>query len=143
LLPILALVGLGVWALVAGITAGGWTEDVFGEEWPGWTLLSFPLLFGPAFLLWRVNISTYIEERDEGIFVRNPFRAILIRWEEIEDCEPGYYGLRIRRRTGGPITAVGVQKGNISEWLNRRTKADQVCDRVLARREALPPAASS
>ncbi len=125
---LLGAIALMIWA----ITSPGW-GDWFGEEWPGWGFLALPIIAGPLILLWRITIVPYIEAREEGLYIRNPFRILLISWPEILDCEPGYYGLTIRRADGEEVTAVAVQKWNAAEWFHLQTKADRVCDYIKSR----------
>lgn len=130
-------IGFTVVAVREGLVAGRWTEDIFGEVWSGWTLLSIPFFLGPAILLWRYGVTPYVEERDDGLYVRNPFRQSMIPWERIEGCEPGYFGLTIHMRGGEPIVAVAVQKSNFAAWLKRSTRADALCERVEKRIKGL------
>lgn len=105
--------------------------DSFGtQEWP-WSLVAIPLFVGPAFLLWRMAISTYVELQHDVLLVRNPFRRLTVSLSDIEGCEPGYWGLRLRLRDKRSIQAMAIQKTNTSAWLGRETEADRICGQIL------------
>ena len=69
---------------------------------------------------------------DAGVTVRNPFSTKRVGYGEIMRCITGYYGITIRTRSGA-VVAWAVQKSNLTTWLHRRTRADEVA-RVIEQR---------
>jgi hypothetical protein len=103
-------------SLVASVTGAG----------PGGLLAAavfglFPLV------AWRWGTHPLLGTSADGVVVRNPVRAVVVPWADVERCVPSSLGLLIQRRGGGrPVVAWAVQKPNTSRWLSRRTRADDV-----------------
>ncbi len=85
----------------------------------------------PWFMTARVRLAV----GDNLVVVRNPFRSTVIRLEEISDVQPEYEGLKIRTADGRSVTALAVQRWNLSLFLGRRSRADQVADLIRKRRD--------
>jgi hypothetical protein len=109
--------------LLPGGRSGGW--------WWGGPLLE--VIFGlVAWLLYRLSQVPYIRATSSAIEIRNPFSRHSIPWTDIEGATPGYYGLRIRTRSGKSVVAVAGQKPNWAAWTKTRTQADEIAEYVVA-----------
>lgn len=112
-----AATGVGAGALVAAVVFG--LFPVFAWRWG-----THPLLGASA----------------EGVVVRNPVRTVVVPWADVERCVPSSLGLLIERRGGGrPVVAWAVLKSNLSRWLGRRTRADDVAAALEERAAASHP----
>lgn len=56
-----------------------------------------------------------------------------IGWHEVVGANPGYWGLQIHLRDGSVVVAGAVQKANVSVWLKRRTRSDELAELIEAR----------
>lgn len=81
---------------------------------------------------WLLAWRPYICLTSTALVVRNPLRLTVIPLAEVVEPDPG--GIRVARRSGRPIYAWAVQKWNLSLWLNRRARADDVVDAINGRR---------
>jgi hypothetical protein len=83
-----------------------------------------------AVLAWRLAFVPYISVSSSCIVVQNPFRRVTVRYAEIGQVQGGYYGLVLRLKNGGAITAWAVQKSNAARWLRKRTRADEIAEAI-------------
>jgi hypothetical protein len=90
----------------------------------------------PAFLIWRLGTHPAIIATPREVIVRNPWSTYALPWEEIRECSASYYGIGITGRRGGEVYAWAVPKWNLSIWLHRRTRADEVADFLMTLRES-------
>lgn len=56
-----------------------------------------------------------------------------IGWHEVVGATPGYWGLQIDLRDGSVVIAGAVQKANVSVWLGRRTRSDELAELIASR----------
>jgi hypothetical protein len=54
----------------------------------------------------------------------------------VVEAEPGYSGITIGLSDGSSVLSGAVQKANISAWLRRNTRADQVAEYINSRAAA-------
>jgi hypothetical protein len=85
-------------------------------------------------LSFRFALWPKISLTNEQIIVRNPLRTIRIEVSRIEVVEAGYGGIVIATSDNVMEIAWAVQKSNLTGWLHRRTRADEV---VACIREAM------
>jgi hypothetical protein len=85
------------------------------------------VVFGlfPVFA-WRWGTHPLLGTCEDGVVVRNPVRTVVVPWSDVERCLPSSLGLVVERRSGRAVVAWAVQKSNLSRWLRRRTRADDV-----------------
>jgi hypothetical protein len=89
---------------------------------------------------WRWGTHSLLATSADGVVVRNPVRTVVVPWTEIERCVPSSLGLIIERHGGAqPIVAWAVPKPNVSRWLRRRTRADDVAAALEERAAAAQP----
>ncbi|MFI7431737.1 PH domain-containing protein [Micromonospora sp. NPDC049836] len=81
-----------------------------------------------AFLLWRQTFHPRLSAGPEGLVLRGPWRTVRVPWSAVVRCDAGYYGIAITCADGGRVLAPAPQKSNLSRWLGRRTRADDVAD---------------
>jgi hypothetical protein len=91
---------------------------------------------------WRYGLHPAIIAAPDGLTIRNPWRTHVLEWDDVLDCQPGYYGLAISDRHGGRFSAWAVQRSNVAMWSKLRTRADEVAE-ALARRARLGRAEAS
>lgn len=116
---------------IAGATAGLIGIPLFLPVRQWWARVPvLAMCAAGAFAGYRFGVLPSIALTATGIRVRNPLRRHEIAWRDIDVVGPTYYGLRIKRVDGRPITAWAVQKSNWSRWTKRTTRADEVADEL-------------
>jgi hypothetical protein len=57
---------------------------------------------------------------------------VLAAWDSIErfDSSLGYWGIRMMMKDGRSVWLNAIQKWNISAWLNRFTRADEIANEL-------------
>jgi hypothetical protein len=60
--------------------------------------------------------------------VQNPIVSFSLARDATTQVLPGFYGLEIATRDGDLAIAWAVQRSNLTRWLKRRTRADDVAD---------------
>jgi hypothetical protein len=132
---------VGAWAL--GVTGGLLcaVSLVAAVTGAGAGALLVAVVFGlfPVFA-WRWGTHPLLAVSAGGVVVRNPVRTVVVPWADVERCVPSSLGLLIERRSGGrPVVAWAVQKPNLSRWLRRPTRADEVAAALEDRAAAAQP----
>jgi hypothetical protein len=122
------LVAVGAAAAVVGVVAG-LVQAVRGDIGALGVGLAYAAMFGLMFGVsgWRFGLRPRITADAEGVRVRNPGQETFLPWHDILDASAGYSGITIKT-PNGELTAWAVQKWNLSRWLGRRTRADDVAD---------------
>lgn len=69
----------------------------------------------------------------EGLEVVGLWSRRWIEWSRVCSASPGYWGVEVSLSDGSTVVAGAVQKANVSVWLGRRTRADEVADFINAR----------
>jgi len=91
----------------------------------------------PAVLAAAVVYSAVLRPRvvlaGARLHVVNPWRSITIRWDDVLDANAGFGGVSIMLRSGAVVTAWAVQKSNLSGWVGRTTRADELAAAIRAR----------
>ncbi|WP_422744625.1 PH domain-containing protein [Micromonospora sp. WMMD754] len=98
-----------------------------------------------GFLVWRQIFHPRLSVDAEGLILRGPWRTTRVPWPAVVRCDPGYFGIAITCADGSWVMAPAPQKSNLSRWLGRGTRADDVADYLERRarehrREAKQPA---
>ncbi|MFD0783493.1 PH domain-containing protein [Micromonospora azadirachtae] len=81
-----------------------------------------------GFLLWRQIFHPRLTAGPEGLVLRSQWRTSRVPWAAVVRCDPGYYGIVITCTDGSRVVAPAPQKSNLSRWLGRSTRADDVAD---------------
>jgi len=85
-----------------------------------------------AIVIHRAAIRPQVALTRAGVEVRNPWSTVALSWEEVAGAEAGYNGVLILSRSGRPVMAWAVQKSNLSTWMKRSTRADQLVEAIRA-----------
>jgi hypothetical protein len=116
---LLVFVGLGI----AAATAGPVGDRAVGV---GLLLVGVTGLYLAVFRI-RVVVTT------DQLHIYNPFRTRVVSLGDIDRVEQEYEGMKLRLKNGKAITVTAIQKWNVSVWLGRTTRADQVANLVNQR----------
>jgi len=121
-----------IWVVIlcyaaAGLTLGG----VSGAQGDAAGAALAPV-FGLAMAVghWWFCCRPFIEASGSGLVVRNLVFTSSIPWVEFESAEGGVAGLVIRKRDGGALTAIAVEKANLFVLTGTRRRADRVADEI-------------
>lgn len=87
-------------------------------------------------LVWRCYLTPYLELTDDRIVVQGPVGRREVPYDQIRGVRPGMYGLRIQTAAQGQVVAWAVQKSKMAEWAQRRTRADEAAEQIMARTHA-------
>ena len=77
---------------------------------------------------------------DEGVEIVRLFTRDQYRWDQIVTASPGYAGTELVLSDGSKAVGAAVQKANLSVWLRRRTRADELADLINSRATGRPAA---
>ena len=126
-----SIVGGVVLCFALGMSMIGDAADE-DEIWPA---VAFVLVFIgiPQLVLLRHAFRARVEVRPDALIIATTFSKHRIEWSEVVDAAAGYAGVTVVLRSGTTRVAGAVQKSNFSTWTNRRTRADVLCDLILAR----------
>ena len=121
-----------IWVVIlgyaaAGLTLGGvsWAQgDAAGAAWV--PIIGLAMAAGH----WWFCFRPFIEASGSGLVVRNLVFTSSIPWVEFASAEGGAAGLVIRKRDGGAVTAIAVEKANLFILTGTRRRADQVADEI-------------
>jgi hypothetical protein len=118
---------------------GAWLIKVASEDDALLAGVAFALFvaMGPAVLALRYALRARIVAMDEALVVVGCLSRREIPWSEVVGADPGYSGITVHLRDGSSVVAGAVQKANVSVWLGRPTRADEVAGFI--RERALPP----
>lgn len=89
-----------------------------------------------AVLVWLFAFRPALAVTGTEVVVTNPWGTRRIPLADVAGAEGGYFGLAVRRRSGGSVTAWAVQKSNGATWSGRRTRADEAADAIRAAAQA-------
>jgi hypothetical protein len=119
----------GIGGLIALIVVSG----MRGE--PLYVLLLAPLVLLAQIWIWRIGIHPRISATPSALIIVNPLGRQALDWAAITGVKPGYDGMVIST-TYGEFRAWAVQKSNVAKWLGRHTRADSICQELLAQANA-------
>jgi hypothetical protein len=74
------------------------------------------------------GLRPFVSAGPEGVHVQHPLRRYDPSWAEVTEVQPGYHGLEITTRADEIVVAWAVEKSNLTRWLQRRTRADDVAE---------------
>jgi hypothetical protein len=89
-------------------------------------LAAVPVLF--ALGGWRLGLHPSLRATADGVVIRNPFRRLVVPWNQVEGALPGSRGIIVLRTDRSPVKAWAVQKANWSHFLGKRRRADDVAE---------------
>jgi hypothetical protein len=92
--------------------------------------LVFPIL---VVGVWRWAFVPFLTLTPDAVFIQNRLTSRSVPYSEISDVRGGYYGLRLRTKSGEVVTAWAVQKSNAASRLHKRTRADEVASAIMER----------
>ncbi|MFI6257892.1 hypothetical protein ACIBCL_17570 [Micromonospora zamorensis] len=81
-----------------------------------------------GFVLWRHIFHPRLSAGPEGLILHSQWRTVHVPWSAVVRCDPGYHGIAITCADGSRVMAPAPQKSNLSRWLGRTTRADDVAD---------------
>ena len=99
----------------------------------GWALLLAVMTGAVAVGFFLYAFRVCLSAADDGLIVRSLSAETRIPWDDIVDCAPGYFGIRITRRDGSSVNASAVQRPNYAVWLKRESRADRVAAEIRRR----------
>ena len=116
-----AVVGFAVAAITLA-SAAPFVHMPFGNTLGAAAFLALSsVLFLPATRM-RVVVES------EGPVVFGYLSRTAISWPDMCEASAGYYGLRITRRYGEPVTAVCLGRPNWALWLHKAVAADHAAE---------------
>lgn len=133
----------GRWASAAyAAFFGGF--GVFVSFLDGYYFLGAAWIALHAVVVWRLAFYPRIVITHEVLEVWNPILRYRVALIDIEDCDSGYQGIEIRRRSGRNFSAWAVQRSNFMWLIRRKVRSDHVVARINeARRRAANGGSSS
>ncbi|WP_052668995.1 PH domain-containing protein [Nitriliruptor alkaliphilus] len=137
------------WTFIVLLVAmAGWMPAAAGDELVLAVALSLIWLAGSA-VVYRAYVVARVEASPAGVRVVNPFATHELSWPDIEQISSERY-LMLHRADGSRVTAWAVQAANAARMAGRRSRADDVADRLRelgaasgGRVGAMPPAAGT
>lgn len=131
----------------------GWFERfflpavmVFAFGWIGlyqFTLGGLGAAIGGAVFLgiagvtvWLATFRIMVAVGHDSMVIRNPLRTYVLKLDDIVSLTPEYEGLAVRTRQGSELTAVAIQRWNLTLFLRRRSRADDAVDLILEHQKA-------
>lgn len=110
---------------------------------PVWLLIGL-IAAGPFVAVVVLTIlRPRIEAQPDGLKITNPMSTYIVRWDELRDVTPSYWGIQIELSDGRLITAFAAQKSNWSSWRHRTTRADDIAAELLRRAGRISPSSQS
>ncbi len=109
---------LMLWATANGTDPGRWVI----------VAIAGPALFALAayfVMAWRAEVML----TNDGVTIQNPFRRFELAWHEVRTVTATQWGLLIEG-SEGRIVASAVQKANYKIMQRRRSRADDVAERI-------------
>jgi hypothetical protein len=87
-----------------------------------------------AAFMWRQSRLKVIVH-DSGLHVVNYLSTFHVAWNSIErfNSSLGYWGIQVKMKDGRTVWLNAIQKWNISAWLNRLTRADDITEELNGR----------
>lgn len=93
-------------------------------------ILPVALLLVAAFTFIRSAAYGAVALTEDGVEIKNLLGKRIITLASICSVDPGYNGLAITTNDGKSYTALVIQKTNVSRWMGRRTRADEIADAI-------------
>lgn len=87
-------------------------------------------------IVWLATFRTIVAVGRDAIVVRNPLRTFVVGLDDIASLSPEYEGLVVRTSQGEKVTAVAIQRWNLTLFFGRRSRADDAVDLILERQRA-------
>jgi hypothetical protein len=87
-----------------------------------------------AAFMWRQS-RLKVVVHDTDLHVVNYLSTFRVAWDSIErfDSSHGYWGIGVKLKDGRTVGLNAIQKWNISAWLNRLTRADEIAEELNER----------
>ena len=93
-----------------------------------------------AVIVWLLTFRIVVLVGRDDMVIRNPLRTWVVALDDIVSLTPEYEGLVVRTRNGKKITAIAIQRWNLTLFLRRRSRAEDAVDAILARQRHRPSA---
>lgn len=113
----------------------GSISKLIGDE--GEAQVRWVFLLIATAIIWTVTFRVPVAVSSDRLVIRNPIRTHIIRLTDIVEIEPEYEGLRITTMDGRVLTAVAIQRWNVTAFLRRRSRADDAVDFIRSRQRAV------
>lgn len=111
--------------------------------YPVWLLIGL-VAAGPfVAVVLLTTLRPRIEALPEGLSITNPLRKYFVRWDELGEITPGYWGLQVELSDGRLINAFAAQKSRRSSWQDRSTRADGIAAELRRRAGRMSPSRQS
>jgi hypothetical protein len=117
------------WAFIVLLIAmAGWMLASAGDDLILAIVLASIWLAGSV-VVYRAYVLARVEASPAGVRVVNPFATHELSWSEVERVSSERY-LVVHRPDGSYVTAWAVQAANAVRMAGRRSRADDVADRL-------------
>lgn len=87
-------------------------------------------------IVWLMTFRTIVAVGRDAMVIRNPLRTVVVDLDDIASLTPEYEGLVVRTTQGKKMTAVAIQRWNLTLFFRRRSRADDAVDLILERQRA-------
>ncbi|MFB7576824.1 MULTISPECIES: hypothetical protein [unclassified Streptomyces] len=94
------------------------------------SILAALLFFGAAAACVRLAAHGALTLTPDAVVITNLFGQRTIALTSVRRVTAGYNGLTVDTHDRRSYTALVIQKSNLSRWLGRRTRADEIADAV-------------
>ncbi len=130
-----ALRGVAISYAVGAALFAVWIVGVAAGEGVWLQGFAFAVVFivVPAIVGLRYALRARVVVTADCLVVFTTFSQREIPWSEIRDASTGYAGITLLLRDGSTFLTGAVQKSNMSAWLRRETRADELVDIILRR----------
>lgn len=119
---------LGAMAAVGLIVLG--LLLVFDGATPSDSFSGFVIIVGVGAAYWLFGLRPHVELTDDAVIVQNPLRRSVLGLGSITEVRASYGGLIFDVHWNRAVTAWAVQKTNLAGWVGRRTRADEIAERL-------------
>lgn len=131
-----------LWVIVAlaAVGLGASIVSISASEGSALEALAFVAVcfFVPAAFGLRYAFRARVELTEAELVIITTLSARRIPWAAVETALPEYSGVRVYLKDGRSIVAGAVQKSNVSKWLGRTTRADDLADEISLRSGGTP-----
>lgn len=87
-------------------------------------------------IVWLMTFRTIVAVGRDAMVIRNPLRTFVVELDDIATLTPEYEGLVVRTSQGKKMTAVAIQRWNLTLFFRRRSRAEDAVDLILERQRA-------
>jgi hypothetical protein len=103
---------------------------VFDGATPSDSFSGFVIIVGVVVAYWLFGLRPRVELTDDAVIVQNPLRRSVLDLGSITEVRASYGGLIFDVRWHRAVTAWAVQKTILAGWVGRRTRADEIAERL-------------